>query len=99
MAECGQADQPTLDLSDQLRGCGIASTDATRLRSANELVSYRHRVEWATRSGYARIEDDRGDMVEFGAAGQPTLDLSDQLRGCSIASTDATRLRSAIELV
>ena len=43
-------------------------------------------------------DDDWSDLVECGAAGQPTLDLSEQLRGCSIASTHAKRLSSANEL-
>ena len=38
-------------------------------------------------AAHAQIDDDRYDMVECGAAGKPTLDLSDQLRGHSIAST------------
>lgn len=37
-------------------------------------------------------DDDRYDIVGCGAAGQPTLDLSDQLRGCSIGCTCAIRL-------
>ena len=48
---------------------------------------------------HAQIDDDRYEMAEFGAAGQPTLDLSHQLRGCSIASTCDIRLSSANELV
>ncbi len=43
----------------------------------------------------AHIDDDRYDMVELGPAGQPKLDLSDQLRRCSNPSTNATRLSSA----
>ena len=45
----------------------------------------------------ANVDDDRYDMVECGAAGQPepVLDLSYQLRHCSIASTYADCLRSA----
>ena len=50
-------------------------------------------------AAHVHIDDDRYDLVESGAAGQPKLDLSDQLRGCSIASTYAIRLRSANELV
>ena len=50
-------------------------------------------------AAHARIDDDGYDLVEFGGAGQPTLDLSDQLRGCSISSTPTSRLRSANELV
>ena len=48
-------------------------------------------------AAHGQIDDDRHDMVECGAAGQLTLtlDVSDQLRHCSIASTDASRLRSA----
>ena len=47
----------------------------------------------------AHIDDERYDRVQCGAAGQPKLDLLDQLRGCSIASTQAIRLRSANVLV
>ena len=50
-AKRGAAGQPTLDLSDQLRDCSIASAQAILLRSANVLVYYHRRVEWATRSG------------------------------------------------
>ena len=46
-------------------------------------------------AAHASIGDDRYDLVECGAADQPTLDLSYQLRGCSIASTHANRLGSA----
>lgn len=34
-------------------------------------------------------DDDRYEIVGCGAAGQPTLDLSDQLGGCSIGCTCA----------
>ena len=44
-------------------------------------------------------DDDRCDMVECGAAGQLKLDLSEQLRGCSIASTHAIRPSGNNELV
>ena len=47
----------------------------------------------------ANSDDDRYDLVEFDTASQPTLDLSDQLRDCSIASTYASRLRNSNELV
>ena len=47
----------------------------------------------------AQIDDDRYDMVEFGAAGKPTLDLSDQLHGCSIAPTHNYRMSSPNVLV
>ncbi len=50
-------------------------------------------------AAHAHIDDDRYDMVECGAAGKPTLDLSDQLRGCSIPSTHNYRLSSANMLV
>ena len=50
-------------------------------------------------AAHAQIDDDRYDMVECGAAGKPTLDHSNQLRGCSIASTHNYRLRSANVLV
>ena len=44
LVECGALGQPTLDFSHRLRGCSIASTDASRLSSTNELGSYRHRL-------------------------------------------------------
>ena len=46
-------------------------------------------------AAHARNDDDIYDLVDCGAAGQPTLDLSDQLRDCSIASVQAILLRSA----
>ncbi len=51
------------------------------------------------KAAHANIDDDRYDMDEYGAAGQPRLDLSDQLRGCSIASEHAIRLSSANVIV
>ena len=51
LVECGAAGQPTLDLSHQLRGCSIASTDGSRLSGTNERVLYHRRLEWASRSG------------------------------------------------
>ncbi len=45
-------------------------------------------------AAHAHIDDDRYDMVEFGDAGQPRLDLSDRLRAYGIASTDVIRLGS-----
>ncbi len=50
-------------------------------------------------AAHAQIDDDRYDMEECGAAGKPTLDLSDQLRGCSIAPTNNYRMSSANVLV
>ena len=50
-------------------------------------------------AAHACFDDDRCDMDVCGAAGQFQLDLSDQPRGCSIASIKAIRLRSANELV
>ncbi len=50
-------------------------------------------------AAHAHIDDDRYDMVECGAAGKPTLDLSDQLQGCSIAPTHNYRMSSANVLV
>ncbi len=41
MVEFGDACQPRLDLSDQKRACGIASTDVIRLGSNNMLLMYR----------------------------------------------------------
>ena len=46
-------------------------------------------------AAHALIDDDRYDMGLCGAAGQPKLDLSDQLRRCSMPSTNAIRLSSA----
>ncbi len=46
-------------------------------------------------AAHAYIADDKYDMVVCGVACQPTLDLSDQLRGCSIAFTYVTRLSNA----
>ncbi len=45
------------------------------------------------------IDDDRYDMGLCGAAGQAKLDLSDQLRRRSFASTNASRLSSVYVLV
>ncbi len=50
MVECGDSGHLKLDLSDQLRVCSIASADVIRLRCADELLYYRRRAYWATRS-------------------------------------------------
>ena len=50
-------------------------------------------------AAHVRIDDDRYDLVKCGAACQPTLDLSDQIRDCSIATTHASRLSNTNELV
>ena len=50
-------------------------------------------------AAHAQIDDDRYDIVECGAAGKPTLDLSDQLRGCSIAPMHSYRMGSPNVLV
>ena len=50
-------------------------------------------------AAHVNIDDERYDLAQSGAAGQPTLDLSDQLRGCSIASEHAILLSSANVLV
>ena len=50
-------------------------------------------------AAHTHTDGERYDLLECGAAGQPTLDLSHHLRGCSIASTDASRLSSTNELV
>ncbi len=47
----------------------------------------------------AFIDDDRHDMDSGCAVGELKMDLSDQLRVCSIASTYTSRLRSANELL
>ncbi len=46
-------------------------------------------------AAHVHIDDDRDDLVEWGDAGRPTLDLSDQLRGCSIAVKYVTQLFNA----
>ena len=50
-------------------------------------------------AAHAHSDDDRCDSAECGAVGQLKLDLSEQLRGCSIASTHAIRPSSNNELV
>ena len=52
-------------------------------------------------AAHACIVDDRYDLVECAddLCCWPTMDLSDQLQGCGIASTDASRLSSANVLV
>ena len=45
-------------------------------------------------AAHARNGDDRYDLVGSGAAGKPSLDLTDQLQHCSIASTASIRLIS-----
>ncbi len=51
-------------------------------------------------AAHAQIDDDRRyDMVECGAAGKPTRNLSDQLHGCNIAPTHNYRMSSANVLV
>ncbi len=55
----------------------------------------RQQVYEPLEAAHVHIDDDRYDMVERGAAGQPTLDLSDRLRGCSIAFKYVTQLSSS----
>ena len=50
-------------------------------------------------AAHAPIDEDRYDLVECGATGQPTLDLSEQLRSCSLAFSGSTLLSSANEHV
>ncbi len=54
-------------------------------------------------AAHAYIDDDRHDMVEWGAAAQLKLklklNLSYQVRGCNIATTYPIRLSSANMLV
>ncbi len=50
-------------------------------------------------AAHAQINDEKYDMVECGAAGKTTLDLSDQLHGCSNNSTHNYRMSSANVLV
>ena len=53
------------------------------------------------KAAHVQIDNDNDEMVIFSAAGQLKLklDLSDQLRGYSIASTHAILLSSANVLV
>ncbi len=51
------------------------------------------------KAAHVHIDDDRYDIVEDGAAGRPKLDLSDQLRCCSIAFKYVTQLSSSNVLV
>ncbi len=44
-------------------------------------------------AAHAHFDDDGFDMVECGDSGHLKLDLSDQLRVCSIASAHVIRLR------
>ena len=46
-------------------------------------------------AAHAQIDDDRYDMIECGASDKPVLDLSDHLRGCSIAVMYDIHLSSA----
>ena len=46
-------------------------------------------------AAHDHTDGDSYDLIQSGAAGQPTLDLSHQLRHCSIASKNAIRLSSA----
>ena len=50
-------------------------------------VSIATKYMWLLEVAHVHTDDDRYDMVECSAAGQPKLDLSDQLRSCSVAST------------
>ena len=45
-------------------------------------------------AAHAHFDDDRFDIVECGDSGHLKLDLSDQLRVCSIGSAHAIRLSS-----
>ena len=46
-------------------------------------------------AAHAQIDDDRYDMVECGVADKPTLELTDQLHGCSITTAHNYRMSSA----
>ena len=48
------------------------------------LFTITNEYEEPLEAAHARIDDDRYDLVECAAAGQPTLDLSNQLLGCGI---------------
>ncbi len=50
-------------------------------------------------AAHAQIDDDRYNIVKCGDAGKPTLDLSNQLRGCNIDPTNNYRMSSANVLV
>ncbi len=58
-------------------------------------ISYNGPLEAA----HAYIADDRYDMVECGAAGQSQVDLSDQIRGCSVASKCVIQMRSNVVIL
>ena len=89
MVECSAAGQPKLDLSDQLWYEAVASPPRklTDLAAPIYFVSIATKYIWLLEVAHVHTDDDRYDMVECSAAGQPKLDLSDQLRSCSVAST------------
>ena len=59
------------------------------------LYSIANKYNGPLEAAHAHSDDDRYDLAECDAAGQLKLDLSDQLRRCSIASTRAFRLSSS----
>ena len=97
--ECAAAGQPALDLSNQLQTVASLlhqqSFCAVQMSLFTIATEYNEQLEAA----HARNDDDRYDLVECAAAGQPALDLSNQLRDCSIATAQAILLYSANELV
>ena len=79
----------------------VASLIFRQFDSAVQMCLYPIAAEYngPLEAAHCYSDDDRYDLVECSAAGQPTLDLSDRLRYCSIASMHASRLRSANVLV
>ncbi len=76
MVECGAAGQPKSDISDQLRRCSFflrMLADRAVLFGFFSVTENNGPLEAA----HAHIDDDRYDMVECGAAGQPKFSQSD----------------------
>ena len=101
MVEYGAASQPQpkLDLSDELGRSIIAAREPSVWAVLMCLFSIATEYNGPLEAAHAQIGDDRYDVVVCGKCGQPTLDLSDQLRGCSIASMYTHYLSSAHVLV
>ncbi len=99
MGELGPACQPKLDLSDQLRGCNIPLTCVFVVRGVVWFCAIAAKYNGTLEAAHAHIDDDRYNIVKCGAAGKPTLDLSNQLRGCNIAPTNNYRMSGANVLV
>ncbi len=69
--------------------------DARLLCSPSHYTKYNSPLEAA----HAHTAHDRYDMVECGAAGQSQVDLSDQIRGCSVASKCVIQMRSNVVIL